>query len=131
MAQINRELLRYRRIIIIAGLVLGLMWLLLLMCAYFLNRPALIDFIMGAFLSSMLSVLNVLALGYAAYGLLIKKTSRTSILWPVASFVALVAGALAAVRFYPSLAFGYAIGLVSPLLLGAFIAFLHQPLDRA
>lgn len=118
-----QQLLHYRRIITLASLGLGVLWSIALISALFLEMPSLVSFIIGGFIGSTLAVINVFTLGIAAYALFIKKSSRLFILGPFVSFNVLVLGALITVVFHPQSTLGFALGLSSPLILAAAIAF--------
>lgn len=80
--------------------------------------PHLIGGLLGAFLASI----NIFALGYAFYALVIAKARRWVILWPLFSFLLMCLIAFVLVSYFPSHSLGFALGLTTPIIFGSVIA---------
>ena len=99
--------------------ILGLAMAGLLFCPVdFLFKP-----LLGAFLGVLLATLNAFALGYAYFALVLKKTARRVILWPVTTFLLMCVAALILALHYSEFVLGFAFGLTAPLIFGTVIIF--------
>ena len=117
------DLLLYTKWMLYAFGLLSLVITLSILVAAHLSVPWLIDLLGGLLLGTILSTLNMLALGYCFYVLVLKRGSRLALLWPCLSFMAMcVAGFYFAARHF-FLTFGFALGAASPLLIGAMVIF--------
>lgn len=118
----EKDFILYRQIIIKNGVLLvALLSCFLLLCG--INQWSIFPFVLGLWVSVILSSLNMLALGLAVFELYIKNGSHKAILWPLASFLLLCLAALVLVFLKNESILGFAFGLSSPLIL-ALIAWL-------
>lgn len=106
----------YKKLALKASLVL---LVILLVLALFL-RSSLTG---GMLIGSSLANINVFVLGRAFYDLAIKKVGSLALGRPVGFFMILCGVGLFLALFYPTFCLGFALGLTSPLVLGAFIAY--------
>jgi hypothetical protein len=112
----RHDLDNYKKLALKASLVL---LVILLVLALFL-RSSLIG---GMLIGSSLANINVFVLGRAFYDVVIKKAGSLALGSPVGFFMILCGVGLFLALFYPAFCLGFALGLTSPLVLGAFIAY--------
>lgn len=77
----------------------------------------------GLLIGSSLANINVFVLGRAFYDLLIRKVGGLALGKPLLFFLILSGVGLFLALFYPAFCLGFALGLASPLVLGAIIAY--------
>ena len=77
----------------------------------------------GLLIGSSLANINVFVLGRALYVFLITRVGGLALGWPLMFFLILSGVGLFLALFYPGFCLGFALGLTSPLVLGAVSAF--------
>ena len=97
---------------------LGLLVLLFLLAL--MTRSSLI---IGTLIGSSLANINVFVLGFAVYDLVFRKVGALALARPAGFFLILSGVGLFLALFHPTFCLGFALGLTSPLVLGAFIAY--------
>jgi len=77
-------------------------------------------FIVGFGIGTLLSIVNITAIGYCIYKLFLNKANKKLIFYPIASFLTMV---LTAFLLYKSfwLILGFGLGLTTPLLLAILV----------
>ncbi len=116
------DLMSYRRVVLSSSAVILLALGTLLALSFYSEWLHFQKPLAGAFIGSFLASLNVLALGYAFFKLVLKKSPRKVVLWPVATFLSLCGVALFMALTEQDYLLGFALGLTTPLIFGAIIA---------
>lgn len=120
--EIINELISYRRVVLYGSIALLSLIAAALFGSVMAGCLSLSLALVGAFAGTVLSSINVFALGYAFYALTIKKLPRRVILWPILTFLCMCGVALYLALLKPDYILGYALALTSPLVFGAIIA---------
>ncbi len=116
-----KDLNNYRRISIRTSLVMVGLLLTATMLAWWWGLLWLLKPLLGAVVGSVLASLNMFALAYAFLVLVINNGSRWVLLWPIILFLSMCAAALVIALYQPDLLLGFALGLSTPLMIGAMI----------
>lgn len=91
-----------------------------------LNSELLIRLWLGCLVGVTVATINLLALAYAFYMLVIKKRRRLVLLVPIGTFLLMCSLAYLVVTYWLPYVMGFALGLASPLVFGAAVIFLSS-----
>lgn len=121
---IQKDLQLYKKTLFITAFsVLSLVGLLTVL-AWALDFTWLIRPLLGLFAGAFLATINVAALGYAFHVIAIKKGSPKAVLWPLSSFLLMIAAIIMLLCLSHDYLLGFALGLTVPVVFGAAIAWL-------
>jgi len=112
----RQDLDNYKKLALKAALGL---FIILFICVLITQNSLTIGLLIG----SSLANINVFVLGRALYDFLIRKIGGLALGGPLLSFLILSGVGLLLTLFYPGFCLGFALGLTSPLVLGALIAY--------
>ena len=99
---------------------LGFAWL----GAYFVDAKTFFDPLLGALLGAACATINLFALGYAFFVVVLKEGKKLVLLLPIGSFAIICLLVFLLTKFWSNLLFGFALGLAAPVLFGAVVAWL-------
>jgi hypothetical protein len=119
--QTRQELKHYVRKTLWASSIIILLIVISGVLAYIFQRHNLAQMIFGAFLGAVLSSVNLFALGYAFWALVLAKKSRWALLWPVISFLGMSFFAFILAIYFGVLVLGFAFGLSMPVIIAALV----------
>lgn len=119
----EEELRRYQSLALRASLFISVILLLLVGIAALFVLSILVKPLIGALIGAVLASINVFALGYAYYRVVIAKGSRTLVLWPVLSFIVMVIVGICLAHWSVAMCIGFALGLCAPLAIACYIIF--------
>jgi hypothetical protein len=119
----EKEVLGHMRTCVYSAVALLSLLLVFALWAYLANSSWFLP-IWGAFFGSFSASVNLLAIAWAFYVLVIKKGRRRILFWPVLTFLCLCILAYIYATHLPEQALGFAFGLTVPVILGGAIVFL-------
>lgn len=121
--QAHRDINGYIRKTLWSAGVLFLLVMIALFCVFWFKKTEAIKPLLGGLLGSFLATVNLFAIGYAFYAIVIKKGKRWVVLMPLLSFLGMCAIAFILAVYVPDYILGFAIGLTAPVFLGAGVIF--------
>lgn len=121
--QSKNDLMSYRKITLWSSCFLVMMLISAALCAYGFDCFLLMNFLIGSLLGTILTIANLFAMGYAFYRVVIKKEPRWALFYPIGSFLMMVGCACGLAIFWMPFLMGFAVGLMTPVLVGAILVY--------
>jgi hypothetical protein len=96
---------------------LGVAWL----CTYLAQAVDFYEPLLGALIGVACATLNLFAIGYAFFVVVIREGKKLAVFAPILSFTGMCAMAFLLAKLWPTLIFGFAVGLTAPVLFGIIL----------
>lgn len=120
----QKDLQLYKKTVYISAISVLSIVALLIILAWALDFALIIKPLVGLFAGACLATINVAALGYAFHAIAIKNGPTSAVLWPISSFMVIIAAIIILLQLSHDYLLGFAVGLTAPLVFGAAIAWL-------
>jgi hypothetical protein len=117
----TEELAHYRVLLVKSFIILFGLTAFFYGLAFYVQFVLAYQILLGALLGEVFSFFNVLALAYAFYKIVLKKSSAQVLIWPMLTFILSALSIFFVIKSGELVLLGLALGLTSPLIFAALI----------